>query len=113
MKLSTGISPIWRKYGLEEMKIYEAIKRCGFDCVDYDFCAANAEAWMQTKPEKWGREMKGRLSDNMFSEMTVVNPPPLQEMNSSHDKETPESSSSPNNNENNNDDHTHLEIQAV
>lgn len=63
MKLSTGISPIWRKYGLEEMKIYEAIKRCGFDCVDYDFCAANAEAWMQTKPEKWGREMKGRLQD--------------------------------------------------
>ncbi|XP_072985867.1 cell number regulator 6-like [Typha latifolia] len=27
------------------------------------------------------REMKGRLSDNLVSQMTVVNPPPVQEMN--------------------------------
>ncbi|WVZ03842.1 hypothetical protein V8G54_024648, partial [Vigna mungo] len=54
------------------------------------------------------REMNGRLSDNnMFSEMTVVNPPPIQEMKSTDEKETAETSS-PNNN-----DHTDLEIQAV
>ncbi|XP_017436010.1 cell number regulator 6 [Vigna angularis] len=53
------------------------------------------------------REMKGRLSDNMFSEMTVVNPPPIQEMKSTDEKETAETSS-PNNN-----GHTDLEIQAV
>ena len=53
------------------------------------------------------REMNGRLSDNIFSEMTVVNPPPVQEMKSTDDKETPETSSP------NNIEHTELEIEAV
>ena len=43
----------------------------------------------------------------MFSEMTVVNPPPIQEMKSTDEKETAETSSP------NNTDHTDLEIQAV
>ncbi|KAK7263953.1 hypothetical protein RJT34_31553 [Clitoria ternatea] len=53
------------------------------------------------------REMKGRLSDGIFSEMTVVNPPPVQEMKSTDDKEIPETSSA------NNNDHTDLEMQAL
>lgn len=53
--------------------------------------------------------MKGRLSDNMFSEMTIVNPPPIQEM-TTDEKENPETSSA-NNNEHN--EHTTLEMQAL
>ncbi|KAK9148374.1 hypothetical protein Scep_007131 [Stephania cephalantha] len=34
------------------------------------------------------REMKGRLSDNFVMPMTVVNPPPVQEMNSNNTPET-------------------------
>jgi len=52
--------------------------------------------------------MKGRLSDNIFSEMTIVNPPPIQEMKSNDEKENPETSSSADNNE-----HTTLEMQAI
>ena len=51
--------------------------------------------------------MNGRLSDNIFSEMTVVNPPPVQEMKSTDDKETPETSSP------NNIELSVLEIEAV
>ena len=51
--------------------------------------------------------MKGRLVDGIVSEMTVVNPPPIQEMKSADDKEIPEASSATNN------DHTHLEMQAI
>ncbi|PNX62302.1 hypothetical protein L195_g038045 [Trifolium pratense] len=53
------------------------------------------------------REMKGRLSDNVFSEMTIVNPPPIQEMKSADEKENPETSSA------NNNEHTTLEMQAL
>ncbi|XP_057456896.1 cell number regulator 6-like [Lotus japonicus] len=55
------------------------------------------------------REMKGRLSDNVFSEMTVVNPPPIQEMKSTDndDKENPETSSA------NNNEHTDLEMHPI
>jgi len=52
--------------------------------------------------------MNGRLSDNMFSEMTVVNPPPVQVMTRSTDEKETAETSSPNNS-----DHTDLEIQAV
>ncbi|KAL1324671.1 hypothetical protein HN51_034829 [Arachis hypogaea] len=60
------------------------------------------------------REMKGRLSDDLFSEMTIVNPPPAQEMTTSthtddDHKENPEASSA-NNGEH---EHTHLEMQAI
>jgi hypothetical protein len=51
--------------------------------------------------------MKGRLSDNVFSEMTIVNPPPIQEMNSTDEKENPETSSA------NNNEHTTMEMQAL
>lgn len=53
------------------------------------------------------REMKGRLSDNLFSEMTIVNPPPVQEMKSNDEKENPETSSADNN------EHITLEMQAI
>ncbi|CAK8575412.1 unnamed protein product [Lathyrus sativus] len=53
------------------------------------------------------REMKGRLSDNSFSEMTIVNPPPIQEMKSTNEKENPETSSA------NNNEHVTLEMQAI
>lgn len=52
--------------------------------------------------------MKGRLSDNLASEMTLVNAPPIQEMKSTDEKESPEASSSADNHE-----HTGLEIQAL
>lgn len=54
------------------------------------------------------REMKGRLSDNIVSPMTIVNPPPVQEMNSashSHDDTAPSSAKS--------SEHTSLEMQAL
>ncbi|CAL0329402.1 unnamed protein product [Lupinus luteus] len=54
------------------------------------------------------REMKARLSDNAFSQMTVVNPPPIQEMKATHENENAETSSSSNNN-----DHITLEMQAI
>ena len=63
MKISTSISPIWRKYGMEETEIYAAIKKCGFDSVGYDFCKENAGAWLKEEPGKWGKEMKSRLFD--------------------------------------------------
>lgn len=63
MKLSTSISPIWRKYELEETQIYEAIKNCGFDHVGYDFCADNAQSWLNQNAGQWGQQMKNQLSD--------------------------------------------------
>ncbi|CAI8615933.1 unnamed protein product [Vicia faba] len=53
------------------------------------------------------REMEGRLSDNSFSEMTIVNPPPIQEMKSTDEKENVEPSSA------NNNEHITLEMQAI
>ncbi|KAF8380523.1 hypothetical protein HHK36_028010 [Tetracentron sinense] len=52
------------------------------------------------------REMKGHLSDDVVMPMTIVNPPPVQEMNASENQES--SSSSANGNE-----HTNLEMQAL
>ncbi|XP_077235404.1 PLAC8 family protein [Tasmannia lanceolata] len=49
------------------------------------------------------REMKGRLSDNVAMPMTIINPPPVQEMNMVENQETAE----------NGVDHTNLEIQAL
>jgi hypothetical protein len=51
--------------------------------------------------------MKGRLSENIVSEMTLVNAPPVQEMKSTEEKESHEASSS------NSNEHTDLEIQAL
>lgn len=58
------------------------------------------------------REMKGRLSDNVMMEMTVVNPPPVQEMTTENSRGSRSSSSS---SENGTDHHRHtgLEIQPV
>ncbi|CAK8564784.1 unnamed protein product [Lathyrus sativus] len=56
------------------------------------------------------REMKGRLSDSNSSETTLVNAPPIQEMKSIGEKESPESSSS---STANNSGHTSLELQAL
>ncbi|KAJ7949513.1 Cell number regulator 6 [Quillaja saponaria] len=53
------------------------------------------------------REMKGRLSDNVVSQMTVVNPPPIQEMKSTDDNGNSAASSA------NNNARTDLEMQAL
>ncbi|KAK9293114.1 hypothetical protein L1049_021100 [Liquidambar formosana] len=53
------------------------------------------------------REMQGRLSDNVVMPMTVVNPPPIQEMNASGDNQNSAPSST------NNVEHTNLEMQAL
>ncbi|KAA8533868.1 hypothetical protein F0562_031385 [Nyssa sinensis] len=53
------------------------------------------------------REMKGRLSDNVVMPMTIVNPPPVQEMNSSSNTEDSAPSSA------NGVEHSNLEMQAL
>ncbi len=63
MKISTSISPIWRKYDLTEIEIYRALKKCGFDFADYDFCAENARSWMQGGIEAWGSDMRAKMAD--------------------------------------------------
>ncbi|KAF8412430.1 hypothetical protein HHK36_000394 [Tetracentron sinense] len=52
------------------------------------------------------REMKGRLSDNVVMPMTIVNPPPVQEMSASENQEPTPSSG-------NGVEHTTLEMQAL
>nr|POF25437.1 cell number regulator 6 [Quercus suber] len=52
------------------------------------------------------REMKGRLSDNVVMPMTIVNPPPVQEMNPNDDNHDSAQSSA-------NNEHTTLEMQAL
>ncbi|KAK4777108.1 hypothetical protein SAY86_005796 [Trapa natans] len=56
------------------------------------------------------REMKSRLSDNMVMPMTIVNPPPIQEMSWDRDVQPPAPSSDGNDNSG---EHTKLEIQAL
>ncbi|KAK4749683.1 hypothetical protein SAY87_027132 [Trapa incisa] len=56
------------------------------------------------------REMKSRLSDDMAMPMTIVNPPPVQEMSSDRDLQPPASSSVMNNNSGG---HTKLEMRAL
>jgi hypothetical protein len=51
------------------------------------------------------RELKNHLSDNSAVAMTVVNPPPVQEMNSGENKETATSSG--------NGEQSNLEIQPL
>ncbi|CAN1180483.1 Cell number regulator 6 [Linum perenne] len=71
------------------------------------------------------REMKGRLSDNFIMPMTIVNPPPVQEMSATetpttsenhhhhnHDHPAPSSSSNSNNN-NSNSEAAQVEMQAL
>lgn len=53
------------------------------------------------------REMKGRLSDDVAMPMTIVNPPPVQEMSAPGDN-TDSAPSSKNSTE-----HTSLEMQAL
>lgn len=50
--------------------------------------------------------MKGRLSDNVVMPMTIVNPPPVQEMNPNKDNHDSAQSSA-------NNEHTTLEMQAL
>ncbi|XP_058104421.1 cell number regulator 6-like isoform X2 [Magnolia sinica] len=51
------------------------------------------------------REMKGRLSDNVMMPMTMVNPPPVQEMNTSESRESMASE--------NGVQHTNLEMRPL
>ena len=50
--------------------------------------------------------MKGRLSDNVVMPMTIVNPPPVQEMKPNDDNHDSAQSSA-------NNEHTTLEMQAL
>ncbi|XP_010258858.1 PREDICTED: cell number regulator 6-like [Nelumbo nucifera] len=52
------------------------------------------------------REMKERLSDNMVTPMTIVNPPQVQEMNASENQESTSTSI-------NGGEHTNLQMQAL
>ncbi|KAE8022359.1 hypothetical protein FH972_008163 [Carpinus fangiana] len=52
------------------------------------------------------REMKGRLSENVVMPMTIVNPPPVQEMKPADGNEDSAPSSG-------NNEHTNLEMQAM
>ena len=64
MRISVSISPIWRKYNLSEPEIYRALKACGFDYADYDFCPENADnGWKTAAPKVWADNMKSRLAD--------------------------------------------------
>ncbi|XP_048326624.1 cell number regulator 6 isoform X1 [Ziziphus jujuba] len=54
------------------------------------------------------REMKGRLAENVVMPMTIVNPPPAQEMKSGDDHQPSAPSSA-----NNNSEHTDLEMQPL
>ncbi|KAL8049879.1 hypothetical protein ABFX02_06G047700 [Erythranthe guttata] len=51
------------------------------------------------------RELKGRLLDETFEPMTIVNPPPVQQMNSASDSPLPRST--------NGADQVHVEMQAL
>lgn len=51
--------------------------------------------------------MKGRLSDNAVMPMTMVNPPPVQEMNSATENKDSAPSSA------NDGEHTNLEMEAL
>lgn len=53
------------------------------------------------------REMKNRLSDNIAMQMTIVNPPPVQEMNAAGDNRESGPSSA------NGVEQTNLEMQAL
>lgn len=57
------------------------------------------------------REMKGRLSENVVMPMTIVNPPPVQEMKAADDNQVSAPSSAENSN--NNSGHTNLEMQPL
>ncbi|KAI3508179.1 hypothetical protein L1887_23183 [Cichorium endivia] len=57
------------------------------------------------------REMKGRLSDNFVMPMTLVNAPPVQQMNSADDNQ--DSSSAPSSSANGHEHHTNLEMQPL
>lgn len=54
------------------------------------------------------REMKGRLSDNVVMPMTVVNPPPVQEMsmNENHGSTAPDTGAQQH-------EHANVEIEAL
>lgn len=51
--------------------------------------------------------MKGRLSENVVMPMTIVNPPPVQEMNSASEAQDSAPPSA------DNSEHTKLEMQAL
>lgn len=51
--------------------------------------------------------MKNHLSDGAASEMTLVNPPPVQEMNSNENKDSAPSESSKHG------EHTNMEMQPL
>ncbi len=63
MRISVSITPIWREYGLTEAGIFEQLKQCGFDWIDYDFSVVNQETWSAAEPEKWASCLKRALSE--------------------------------------------------
>ena len=63
MKLSASIGRIWRAYGLEEIDIYAALRRCGFDCADYDFDTSEKASWRDADAALWGRDLRSRMLD--------------------------------------------------
>ena len=63
MKLSASIGQIWRAYGLEEIDIYAALRRCGFDCADYDFDTSEKASWRDADAALWGRDLRSRMLD--------------------------------------------------
>ena len=56
--------------------------------------------------------MKGRLSDNFVMPMTLVNAPPVQQMNSGQDNQD-SSSAAPSSSANGHEHHTNLEMQPI
>ena len=63
MKLSTSVGRIWRAYGLEEIDIYAALRRCGFACADYDFDTSERASWSDADAARWGRDLRSRMLD--------------------------------------------------
>ena len=63
MRISASVTPIWREYGLSEAQIFEQLKQCGFDCIDYDFSLVNQEAWAAAQPERWAGSLRQALSE--------------------------------------------------
>ena len=63
MKISTSIGQIWREYSLDETEIYAALKRCSFDCVDYDFDVSEKASWRNADAVQWGRDMRACMLD--------------------------------------------------
>lgn len=63
MKLSVSISPIWRKYDLTELQVWQELKNCGFDHADIDFCPGNYSGWMNGDIAAWADDFRAKLQE--------------------------------------------------